>query len=75
MILVVGSTGALGNSVVRGLSASHKKVAALVRDASAEGAKGLRTIGATCCRRSEIPFYDRISIEGGSTLLSVLQTR
>lgn len=47
MILVVGSTGALGNSVVRGLIASHKKVAALVRDASAERARGLRTVGAT----------------------------
>jgi len=46
MILVVGSTGSLGTSVVRGLIASHHKVAALVRDAAGEVSKALRSAGA-----------------------------
>ncbi len=46
MILVVGSTGSLGMSVVKGLIASHKEVAALVRDVSADKAKELKSAGA-----------------------------
>lgn len=46
MILVIGSTGSLGMSVVKGLTASHKKVVALVRDISTDKAKELRSAGA-----------------------------
>lgn len=46
MILVVGSTGALGMSVVMGLIASHKKATALVRDMSGHKASQLRAAGA-----------------------------
>ena len=41
MILVVGSTGAVGASVVRRLSAKGKPVAALVRDPASEKARAL----------------------------------
>ncbi len=47
MILVIGSTGSLGMSVVKGLTASHKNVVALVRDISTDKAKELRSTGAT----------------------------
>jgi uncharacterized protein YbjT (DUF2867 family) len=46
MILVVGSTGSLGSSVVKGLIASHKKVTAFVRDATTERARELQASGA-----------------------------
>jgi uncharacterized protein YbjT (DUF2867 family) len=46
MILVVGSTGSLGTAVVKGLTAAHGRVAALVRDASTDQAKDLRSAGA-----------------------------
>jgi uncharacterized protein YbjT (DUF2867 family) len=46
MILVVGSTGSLGMSVVEGLTAAHGRVVALVRDASADKAKDLSSAGA-----------------------------
>lgn len=47
MILVVGSTGSLGSAVVKGLTAAGKTVKALVRDASSDRAKELRSAGAT----------------------------
>jgi uncharacterized protein YbjT (DUF2867 family) len=47
MILIVGSTGSLGMSVVKGLTASGKKVVALVRDTSSDKAKDLKSAGAT----------------------------
>lgn len=47
MILIVGSTGLLGMAVAKGLAASHEKVVALVRDPTADGAKDLRSAGAT----------------------------
>jgi uncharacterized protein YbjT (DUF2867 family) len=46
MILVVGSTGSLGMSVVKGLIAPHKEVAALVRDVSTDKATELKSAGA-----------------------------
>ena len=46
MILVVGSTGSLGMYVVKALTASHKKVVALVRDTLSDKAKELRSAGA-----------------------------
>ncbi len=46
MILVAGSTGSLGSSVVRGLLASHVAVAALVRDAATDQARELKSSGA-----------------------------
>jgi len=46
MILVVGSTGYVGASVVQKLSARGKTVVALVRDAAAEKAKALLAAGA-----------------------------
>lgn len=46
MILVVGSTGSLGVTVVKGLAAAHENVVALVRDASADKAQDLRSAGA-----------------------------
>lgn len=46
MILVVGSTGAVGASVVRRLAGKGKKVAALVRDPASEKARALEKQGA-----------------------------
>jgi uncharacterized protein YbjT (DUF2867 family) len=46
MILVVGSTGAVGASVVRRLAGKGKQVAALVRDPASEKARALEKQGA-----------------------------
>jgi uncharacterized protein YbjT (DUF2867 family) len=46
VILVIGSTGFLGMAVVKGLAASGKEVAALVRDNSSDQARALRSAGA-----------------------------
>jgi len=46
MILIVGSTGALGTAVARGLLASRQKVRALVRDAATDKARQLEAAGA-----------------------------
>jgi len=46
MILVVGSTGSVGASVVRRLAADGKQVAALVRDPASEKARALERQGA-----------------------------
>ena len=46
MILVVGSTGLVGGSVVRRLVANGKPTTAMVRDADAEKARALHAIGA-----------------------------
>lgn len=46
MILVVGSTGSLGMAVVKGLTAAHENVVALVRDATTGKARELRSAGA-----------------------------
>lgn len=47
MLLIVGGTGSLGMSVVKGLTASGKKVVALVRDVASDKAKALKSAGAT----------------------------
>lgn len=47
MILVVGSTGSVGTSVVRRLTAKGQPVAALVRDPGSEKARTLEREGAT----------------------------
>ncbi len=47
MILIVGSTGALGSSVTKGLLASHRNVAAFIRDDSTPTARELRADGAS----------------------------
>ena len=45
MILIVGGTGSLGMAVANGLLASHRKVAALVRNASTDKATELESKG------------------------------
>jgi uncharacterized protein YbjT (DUF2867 family) len=47
MILVVGSTGSVGSSVVRRLAGKGKPVAAMVRDLASEKARALQHEGAT----------------------------